>query len=267
MILLLGGTSDSGPIATRLAAAGYRVLVSKATDVPLECGGHPNIEFRSGPLDDSSLAELIRERSVRAVVDATHPYAAGIRARARRVAAELGVPYLSYVRPTILDGREGVEFAPDHATAAAMAFAHGRPVLLTSGVRNLAVYADESRRTGVPLVVRTLDHAGSLAACREAGIPDDHVLAGRGPYTVDDNHQHIRQFTIGVLVTKDSGQAGGTLEKLEAAEAEHCAVIVVRRPALESDDSFGDIDQLVAAIQQLLPSPLAGEGSGVRGQS
>ncbi len=35
MILLLGGTSDAAPLARQLAQAGYRVLVSQATDTPL----------------------------------------------------------------------------------------------------------------------------------------------------------------------------------------------------------------------------------------
>ena len=40
MILLLGGTSSTAEIALGLAAAGYRVLVSQATDVPLDVGRH-----------------------------------------------------------------------------------------------------------------------------------------------------------------------------------------------------------------------------------
>jgi precorrin-6A/cobalt-precorrin-6A reductase len=258
MILLLGGTSDSGPIATRLGESGYRVLVSKATDVPLEGGDHVNIRSRIGPLDDTGLADLVRAEGILAIVDATHPYAAGIRATARRVAGRLGVPYLSYVRPSVLEGRAGVEFASDHKTAATMAFARGRPVLLASGVRNLEVYAAESRRTGVPLVVRSLDHPDSLAACQKAGIPEEHIVAGRGPYTVDQNRQHIRDFAIGVLVTKDSGQAGGTLEKLAAAEAEHCAVVVVRRPAIGGEGAFDNVDELVASLAQAV-SPESGE--------
>ena len=82
MILLLGGTGDSAEIALGLAGVGYRVLVSQATDVPLDAGRHARIESRCGPLDESGLADLVAGRKIRAVVDATHPYAVTIRATA-----------------------------------------------------------------------------------------------------------------------------------------------------------------------------------------
>ncbi len=46
MILLLGGTSEARPIAARLTQSGRRVLISQATDVPLEIDGDPNLEIR-----------------------------------------------------------------------------------------------------------------------------------------------------------------------------------------------------------------------------
>ena len=249
MILLLGGTSDTAPIAIAFARAGRRVLVSKATDVPLAIGDHPGIECRCGPLDDDALAELIRQRAICAVVDATHPYAVAIRARAGRVAQALGIPYLSFVRPSSFDSIDpDIQFAANHVAAADLAFAHGRPVLLTVGSRNLAAYAEKASQTGVPLFVRVLDHPSSLAVCRAAGLPDDRILTGRGPYSVEVNRQQIRAFGIGVLVTKDSGQAGGVAEKLEAARAEGCKIIVVQRPDLAAPTALTSIDAILAAL-------------------
>ena len=110
------------------------MLVSRATGVPLEVGEHAQIECRSGPLDEGGLTELIAVREIGAVVDATHPYATVIRTTARRVARQQGIPYLSLLRPAVVEaGNAGVEFAPDHAAAAVAAFAYGRPVLLSTG--------------------------------------------------------------------------------------------------------------------------------------
>ena len=114
MILLLGGTADTAPLARRLAEAGHRVVVSTATEIPLDVGSHALIERRCGPLDDVGLAELIRQQGVRTLVDATHPYAAAIRERARRIAAETGIRYATLVRPAAITADEpGVEFAAD----------------------------------------------------------------------------------------------------------------------------------------------------------
>ncbi len=230
-ILLLGGTSETGLLALGLAQAGYEVLVSKATEVPLAIPAHVNVEVRSGRLDDDGLAGLIRQRGLRALVDATHPYAVEMHGRARRVAQALGIVYLSFSRPASIDpGAAGVEFAADHEEAAQAAFAHGQAVLLTTGSRHLAPYVAAARRTGLPLMVRVLDHPDSLAACRQAGLADNQILAGRGPFSLAENCRQIKAHGIGVLVTKDSGNAGGTEAKLAAARSEGCRVIVIGRP-------------------------------------
>jgi precorrin-6A/cobalt-precorrin-6A reductase len=254
MILLLGGTSDAIPLAELLAQSGYRVLVSKATDTPLELGDHPRIESRAGPLDDEGLGQLIRQRGMRAVVDAAHPYAVAIHRRVARVAAALGIPCLGFVRPPAIEADwPGVEWVASHAAAAAAAFTHGRPVLVTTGSRHLAPYADESRRSGLPLVVRVLDSPESLAACRLAGIPADRILTGRGPFSVEENRRQIRAYAIGALVTKDSGLAGGTPEKLEAARVENCRIVVVRRPEGGQAQQFAQREALLAALLRLAP--------------
>jgi precorrin-6A/cobalt-precorrin-6A reductase len=232
-----------------LAQHGYRVLVSRATDVPLAIGDHAGIESRCGELDDDGLAELIRQRAVRAIVDATHPYAVAIRRRAGRIAERMAIPYLAFVRPTSVDPADpSVEFAADHAAAARLAFAHGRPVLLTAGSRNLVPYVEKASQTGVRLVVRVLNDPASLAACRAAGLGEDQILTGRGPYSVEANRRQIRASGIGVLVTKDSGPAGGTAEKLAAARAEGCRVVVLQRPNLGPEKAFTSAEAILKAL-------------------
>jgi precorrin-6A/cobalt-precorrin-6A reductase len=82
-------------------------------------------------------------------------------------------------------------------------------------------------------------------------------LAGRGPFSVEENRRHIRQFHVGVLVTKDRGRPGGTTEKLAAARAEGCRVIVVERPAQEKEHVFGDIDALLQALAEVIETETA----------
>ena len=109
--------------------------------------------------------------------------------------------------------------------------------------------------TGLSLMVRVLDHPQSLDACRRAGIRPEKVIAGRGPFSVDDNRRHIRACGAGVLVTKDSGAAGGTAEKLQAARAEGCDVVVIARPALGNRQGFTEVE---APVRRAGPRGLAG---------
>jgi precorrin-6A/cobalt-precorrin-6A reductase len=103
------------------------------------------------------------------------------------------------------------------------------------------------------LVVRVLNERGSLEACRFAGVAEEFIVMGRGPFSVEENRTVIRKFKIGVLVTKDSGIAGGLPDKIEAARMEKCQVVVVQRPDQELSGTFGNFADLLAALQAKVP--------------
>jgi precorrin-6A/cobalt-precorrin-6A reductase len=252
MILLIGGTSETAPLAEGLAAAGYEVLVSTATDVPLAIGDHTRISRREGRLGEEGIVALAGKKGIHAIVDAAHPYAAAAHASAHRAAERLGVPYLLFRRAEADMKGDDIRFAADHAEAAEMAFAFGRPVLLTTGSRNLAPYAEAAHRTGLPYAARVLDTWESLDACRAAGIPKDRIIAGRGPFSLEENLAAIRRFEIGVIVTKESGRTGGVDAKLAAARLTRCQVIVIRRPETPtSGPVFDDPAGLIAALKAI----------------
>jgi precorrin-6A/cobalt-precorrin-6A reductase len=252
MILLLGGTSETAPLAEALAAAGFKVLVSTATQVPLDVGKHPNISSRSGILDGEGMAQLAAELGVQAIVDASHPYSLAARVNAKTVAEDLNIPYFRWVRPPAATEGDSISFVPDHESAARTACSFGLPVLLTTGSRNIIPYTLEAERTETLLVVRVLPHHASVEACRRAGVPDKHIVKGRGPFSVEANRALIREFCIGTLVTKDSGVEGGFPAKIEAARLENCRVVVVQRPDEISEQTFSSMPDLVEAVSELL---------------
>jgi len=247
MILLLGGTSETASLAEAIAAQGFSVLVSTATDIPLDIGKHPAIWRRTGLLDESQLTLLLLKERVLGVVDATHPYAQAIGPLARKVAGQLQLPYFRWLRPATLSEENGILFAADHSDAAALAFSFGRPVLLTIGSKNLKPYTLESRRTGIPVIARVLDHPDSRFVCQKLGLSPEAVVTGKGPFTVDENRATLRRLGIGVIVTKDSGVAGGVPEKLEAAKLEDCRMVVVRRPE-PPGEYFDQVETLIKVL-------------------
>lgn len=259
MILLLGGTMETAGVARALAGAGRRVLVSTATDVPLEIGAHPNIRRRQGRLDEVAMTELVAREKISVLVDITHPYARDVRATAERVARKSGIRRLAFLRPPACVPGADVHMAPDHETAARLACEVRKPILLTIGSRHVAVYARQAAAAGLLLVARVLSHPASLAACRDAGIPDERIVAGRGPFTVEENRETIRHFGIGVLVTKDGGDAGGFRAKRDAARLEDCCFIVVGRDPAGPEATFDRTDSLVEAVLQLTPGDTAHE--------
>jgi len=252
MILLLGGASETSFIAERLASEGYSILVSKATNVRLDVGNHPNISLRTGRLDLEGLISLVKKINAVALLDATHPFATMARTNAQKAAGAAGIPYITYIRPMEVYNYDKLTIVDSHEAAAKTAFSHGCCVLLTTGSRTLAPYANLSRQTGCKVVARVLDHPASIDACKAAGLASENVIAARGPFSTEVNIHHCKQHHVGALVTKDSGAPGGVAEKIEAARRMGIHVVMIKRPDSCTAGAYDNLDKLVDGLKQAI---------------
>lgn len=245
----MGGTSESAMIAEAVAGAGFSVLVSLATEIPLTLPSGCNIESRRGRLDLKQLTALIQERGITALVDAAHPFAFEAHSTAMQAAQNANIPYLHWLREeTDLSGVSNSHLAGDHATAAQIAVALQSPILLTIGSRNISPYVSAARGAKLPVYARVLPCRESEEACRAAGLCDSEVIEARGPFTVQDTLTLIQSLKIGTLVTKESGRAGGVPEKLEAAARAKCNVVIVKRAAFNEHNLCRTLDEVVGML-------------------
>ncbi len=253
MILLLGGTSDTDPIARALVSRGQKVLVSTLTDYPLTLTNHPMIRKRIGELDKDSLGQLLGARRIVAVVDATHPYAEIIGPLSRRIAAECAIPYFRFMRPETRIETPNAIHADGHPAAARIACSFNRPILLTIGSKKVGPYVRGAKESDLPLYIRVLDRSDSIETCLAEGTHLENIITGKGPFTVEDNLALIRRFDIGVLVTKESGEAGGMTAKAEAVRKNGAALVVVDRPVVRGP-VFRDVSDLSDTVLRTLAS-------------
>ena len=250
MILLLGGTSETPKIANLLAESNFEVLVSNLTESKVDWDLDSGTRLRHGPLDVNDMCDLVAKEGITAIVDAAHPYAELLHNTAIEVTAITNIPYYRYERPGVNYGGYDVEFADNHENGAELTFKIGHRALLTTGSRNLAPYVKAANDTGSKIYVRVLPCKQSLAHCRESGIDQDVMIAEYGPFTIEQNLELIKKYSIDVLVTKDSGLAGGVLEKLEAAKACGIKVVVIRKPIItkKTGQSFEVISELIKKV-------------------
>ncbi|MCK5171784.1 MAG: precorrin-6A reductase [Planctomycetes bacterium] len=250
MILLLGGTSETPEIANLLAENGIEVLISNLTGSASGWELSGGIRLRYGGLDAGAMCGLIAEEGITAIVDAGHPYAEELHNNAVESCSRMNISYFRYERPGAdYDGCD-VEFADGHEDGAELAFRIGHRILLTTGSRNLAPYVQAARDTGSKLYVRVLPGEESTACCRDSGVDQDAIIAGLGPFTAKCNIELIKKHSIDVLVTKDSGLAGGVAEKLQAAGACGIKVVVIRRPVIrqKTGECFEVISELIEQV-------------------
>jgi len=220
-ILILGGTGEARELAAELAAAGVDVLSSLAGRVrqPRLPAGPVRVGGFGGP---AGLAEFLRAEGITGVVDATHPFAGAISASAAQAAAQAEVPLLVLRRPEWQAAPSWDLVADIGAAAAAVRAWPGESVFLTTGRRDLDVFAADGRHR---FLVRAVDPPGGPVPPRMTLVLD------RGPYTVEGESALMREHGVGLLVTKNSG-GPMTAAKLEAARDLGVQVVMVRRPPL-----------------------------------
>lgn len=252
--LLVGGTSETETIAQALAGKGFSVLVCTATDMPLRTGTHPAIRRRCGRLSDDGFEKLIRRARIDIVVNAAHPYATEVRRVTRIVAKRLGLAYIEFLRPAsnAAASLPGLIRAADHREAAELAAGAGRRILLTIGVNHLAVYVKAARAANRELLARVLPRPESIAACRAAGLSRSQIILSRGVPSAAANLAQIRKHRIDVLVTKESGEAGGIAEKCEAVRRSGCKMVLVRRPEAAVKDCAGTLAELMERVRRVV---------------
>ena len=230
-ILLFGGTAEGHTLARRLAQAGHPVTCCVATDYGRDVlEPQPNLTVRMGRMDQGAM-EAEMGRGYDCVVDATHPYAAQVSGNIRAAAKAVNLPYQRLLRPREEAG--DVLWADSPEQAAEILETMPGNVLLTTGSKDLAVFA-KLRDYKQRLWVRILPSLDSLSAALELGYPASHIICMQGPFSRQMNTATLRSMDGRILVTKDTGKAGGFGEKAQAAREAGARLLVIRRPVADT---------------------------------
>lgn len=232
MILVIGGTTEGRTIARALAEKGARVLVSTATAhgaALAGAGGAP--EAVHGRLDSRGLEDLIAARSIKVVVDASHPYALEVSRNASTACGRAGIGYIRYARPggSIPDSPLLRE-AGDFEAAAVMACDLGNTIFLATGSKTAGIFYRAARERGRRVVVRVIPDPEAIRGLLDMGFGPADVVAVHGPFGREINEALWRHFGADVAVTKESGREGGLAEKIAAAAGMGIPLVVVKRP-------------------------------------
>jgi len=234
VILVLGGTSEGRDLAAQLQERGHRTLLTTVSGYGGDLAKQSGVsEVRVGRLDGDRLEELIGTGEVTAVVDATHPHAAQISRLAMGTCRDLGVDYYRFERPASpLPDNPLIHVTGSYREAAKCASGLGSVIFLTIGSRHLAEFMQEPALVGKRVIARILPEPEALSICLAQGLTPDNIIAARGPFSEEMNRAWFREYQVGVMVTKDSGGAGGVDSKIAAALPLGIRVVVVGRPGV-----------------------------------
>jgi len=257
-VWVFSGTADGNALARELMGHKYSVVVSTASNYGRELveADLPRPSVISGRMGHKARLQLMKNHGARAIVDATHPFATEISKQLQVLARELNIPYLRYERPEVPKSTFA-RYCPDANAAAIAALDLGKRIFLATGVKDLSAFLQMPGSQQAKWFVRITPEKDSLDQALAAGIPRAHICAMQGPASHQLNVALWKEWGIDCVVTKESGEAGGFSEKLEAARELGLKLVVIERPALTYPvlcETFPDIvRELNRSLKKSLP--------------
>ncbi|MFZ5969795.1 MAG: precorrin-6A reductase [Bacillota bacterium] len=260
MIMILSGTLEGREIVSGLVEKKLPVMVSTATAY----GGSlippsEHCTVLSKKLSEEEMRQLFHERQVKVLVDVTHPYAAEVSQNAMKACQALGIVYFRYHRQdSVVAEEESVMRFPTYEMAADYLAGTDGNILLATGSKTLGVFTGKISRERI--FPRILPTSQMVEKCEGLGIKPSNIIAMQGPFSQAMNVEMIKMYNIRYLVTKDSGDVGGTKEKLMAAALTNTRVIMIERPQIDYVNVYENIGELIDKVSEVYAEILSDHG-------
>ena len=253
-LLVLAGTEDGRELADALKQRGHEVLVSTLTPYGADLAQGQGLNARSGAMDGESLTSLLEAGTAfDALVDATHPYAVRVKEMAKKVCDDLAIPYLRWERsPLEIADHPLIHWAEDLSSAAQIAAELGQRILLTTGSNGLPEWVSLLKMNDIKLYIRVLPTSEVLARCESLGFKPNQIIAAQGPFSQEWDEAMFKQLKIEVVVAKESGIVGGTLEKVHACLSLNIPLVILKRPLVEKDSESCTLSQFIKHLEETI---------------
>lgn len=233
-LLIFAGTTEGRELLEVLSgtitASGLTVYACVATDYGKELlpAGLGEIHIQSGRMTAGEMAQFIKKNRIDCAVDTTHPYARIVSENIKAACSRAGCDYIRLLRPSGVGDQMDCLFFGSNEEAAAYLDRTDGNVLLTVGSKELSKYTvirDYQRR----IFPRVLPMAEVVNSCTALGFSGKQLICMQGPFSEELNTAMIDQIKASYVVTKDSGETGGFLEKYHAAQRTGAKLLVIGR--------------------------------------
>lgn len=237
-LLVFAGTSEGRELCQVLSARGLTATACVATEYGrMSMPELAGITIRQGRMDKMEMEAFVKGFAL--VIDATHPYAALATENIKAACLAGKVEYLRLLRPGIQPSQAVIPVASAQAAAEYLKGTEGA-VLLTTGSKELAVFK-QIPQYQKRLFARVLPSPEVVESCCRLGFQGAHLICMQGPFSYEMNVALLKMTNAKFLVTKDTGEAGGFKEKLEAAEKMGVKVLLITRPIKESGYTLQEV--------------------------
>lgn len=258
-IFLLGGTKDSTDLIKHLKSNyNAHILTTTTTEygskLATEAGSDETI---SRPLLKDEIIDIINNSDFDLLIDATHPFAQHITQTSVSVSKICKIPYIRFERPPLNFN----DIDTSHIIYAKSFEDAGKIISEKIPEGNVLHFAGANTMKDVLKNVpterfypRILKVEKSLEKCEKLGVENDHIIAMKGAASLKENICLIEKYNASVMITKESGEIGGVIEKIEAANQKDISLIMIKRPIIKELDkkdvvsNLDEFDKIISSI-------------------
>jgi len=252
---VISGTREGREITSLLISKGCEVLSATVVNHGARLILHNNLMENTGEYTTrDAFSRVFKTYPFRLIVDASHPYPEGVSKLAGEFSGKRDIPYFRFVREEVKLPENPLLFAVySWEEAARKAAEMGDTIFLTTGSFNLEEFLCHPDMAGKRVVVRVLPDPQVIAKVRSLGLPSRNIVAMQGPFSREMNRATFKMYGASVVVTKESGRAGGTDNKISVALKLKIPVVVIKRPPVKGNNvitvsSYEQVLQEVARI-------------------
>ncbi len=236
-VLLLGGSNEASRLAKALAEGRTDAVFSYAgrtrdpipQPLPTRIGGFGGA---------TGLVDYVTNERITHIVDATHPFAAGMSTNAVNAARETGLPLIALERPPwSATPQDRWHEVPDVASAVRALPTEPSRIFLAIGRQNIAAFADVPQHHYLLRLVDT--------PTDDLRLPNREVIISRGPFTVESDTALLKAHRIAWIVSKNSGGAAAGA-KITAARDLGLPVIMIARPSIPERLRAETVEEVMA---------------------
>ena len=183
----------------------------------------------TGGMDSAAMIEFCRTNNIQLLVDAAHPFAVELHDNVAKTSKELQLPVVRVER-RYPDRSKDVIWCEDYEDAIRQLKSDGIDCLLSlTGVQTIGKLRDYWQTH--TCWFRILAREESLKIAEREGFDKRNIVY----YEKGNEGCLIEELSPQAILTKESGESGGFIQKIEAAKRYCIPIYAVKRPLLPDD--------------------------------
>jgi len=197
------------------------------------------------------------------ILDASPPSSSVKLAPLRQWCEQRGIPYLRLERPeTVIPDssliypaftwEEALLQLEQRVGAINEAKGQNATIFVTTGSHQLESIVQSAFARSSRLVVRVLPEGRLVQKCQDMGIKPRDIVAMQGQFSREINKALFKFYGADILLTRDSGSAGGTDTKISAALELGIETVLVKRTKINAGLTVNNVQELLDWVENYL---------------